>query len=303
MTPNTISIIMPTYNGERFVSCALESIRTQQDGNLEVIVVDDGSTDRTLEIVQNFAASLPIRLITPGRIGNWVSTTNLGLREANGEWVCFLHQDDFWMPGRIARLRREMGCGNLIVHNAIFVGPSGEPLGNWTCPFRGGSIPSEQFIDRLLVQNFIAIPSPLFRREAAIDGLDESLWFSADWDLWLRLGAMGPVRFINEPLAAFRIHPESQTASRKIRGGEWEHQLNVVLKRHMSADCRRSVQRAADASVAINAALSDKSRGEPLPWPHLLVGVAPMGPLSWYRYLRDSRILQRVRPRLKMTHQ
>ena len=81
-----------------------------------------------------------------------------------------------------------------------------------------GKVPSDLFVERLLIQNFIAIPSPVFRRNAVIDsgGLNEKLWFSADWDLWLRLGALGPVQFIAEELSAFRVHPASQTAARKL---------------------------------------------------------------------------------------
>jgi len=210
---------MPTYNGERFIAAALESVRGQHDG-IELVIVDDGSSDRTLDIVRDFAKSLPIRLITPGRIGNWVAVSNLGLREARGDWACFLHQDDLWLPGRMARLRAEMeqAEGALVLHNAMFVGPDAQPLGPWTCPLSEGVVPPNLFLERLLIQNFIAIPSPVFRRSAAIDsgGLDEALWFSADWDLWLRLGALGPVRFIAETLSAFRIHPESQTAARKV---------------------------------------------------------------------------------------
>jgi glycosyltransferase involved in cell wall biosynthesis len=235
---------MPTYNGERFITAALDSVRDQyrdQDSDeIELLIVDDGSTDHTLDIVRGYAGTLPIRLITPGRLGNWVAATNLGLRETIGDWACFLHQDDLWLPGRFKRLRSEMKShqGTLILHNAVYVGPDGQELGPWTCPFpKTGAIPSNQFIERLLVQNFIAIPSPVFRRDAVIDsgGLDEALWFSADWDLWLRLGASGPVRFIGETLSAFRVHPASQTAARKLQPNEWEQQLTTVLARHLES--------------------------------------------------------------------
>jgi glycosyltransferase involved in cell wall biosynthesis len=104
-----LSVVMPTYNGQQFIAAALESVRDQQHREgLELVIVDDGSTDRTLDIVREFASVLPIRLITPGRLGNWVAASNIGLREAGGEWACFLHQDDLWLPGRLARLRREM---------------------------------------------------------------------------------------------------------------------------------------------------------------------------------------------------
>jgi GT2 family glycosyltransferase len=304
-----LSVIMPTYNGEKFIAAALESVRAQYGEGIELVVVDDGSTDHTLDIVRDFSAVLPLRLITPGRLGNWVAATNLGLREAVGEWACFLHQDDLWLPGRVKRLWSEMenAEGALITHNAMYVGPEGQALGPWTCPLPQGAVASNRFIERLLIQNFIAIPSPVFRRNVATDsgGLDEALWFSADWDLWLRLGAMGPVRFIAETLSAFRVHPASQTAARKLLANEWEQQLTTVLTHHLknwqtTGKLRASVERVAMASIAVNSALSAASRDEPVNAPAVLLRLFALGPLGWRRYLRDSRIVQRVRSRLKV---
>lgn len=305
----SLSVIMPTYNGEKFIAAALKSVLDQYSEGIEIVVVDDGSSDHTVGIVNDFARTLPIRLISPGRIGNWVAVTNLGLREARGEWACFLHDDDFWLPGRIARVRNEMehAKGALVLHNAIFVGPDGRKLGPWTCPLPEGDARPWEFMKHLLVQNFIAICSPVFRRIDAIDsgGLDEALWHSADWDLWLRLGAMGPVRFIAEPLSAFRVHPASQTAARKLLPGEWEQQLTTVFHRHFalwSATERRKrlVERTAKTSMAMNSVLAAAYRGESVYPTGVLLRLFALGPLGWYRYLRDSRIVQRVRPRLKV---
>jgi len=302
-----LSVVMPVYNGERFIAAALESVRGQHEG-IELVIVDDGSSDRTLDIVRDFAKVLPIRLLTPRRIGNWVAVSNIGLREATGDWACFLHQDDLWLPGRIERLRGEMESAEdaLVLHNAIFVGPDGRELGPWTCPLPEGDVPQERFIERLLIQNFIAIPSPVFRRNAAIGsgGLDEGLWFSADWDLWLRLGALGPVRFIAETLSAFRVHPASQTAARKALPEEWETQLTTVLARHLqnlpvTGNLRAKVERAGMASIAVNSALSAASRGEPVSPSQVFLKLLALGPSGWHRYVRDSRIVQRVRSRLK----
>jgi glycosyltransferase involved in cell wall biosynthesis len=305
----SLSVIIPTYNGERFIAAAFDSVRQQGTEGLELVVVDDGSSDRTLDIVNDFSKLLPIRLITPGRSGNWVAGSNIGLRAAKGDWACFLHQDDFWLPGRIARLRREMESakGALVLHNAMFVGPQGQDLGPWTCPLPKGDVPSVRFIERLLIQNFIAIPSPVFRRKAVIDfgGLDEGLWYAADWDLWLRLGALGPVRFVSETLCAFRIHKQSQTMARKLSPNEWEEQLAAVFDRHLengpfAENFSTSVARVAKASIAVNAALAAASRGEPVKTSSTLVELLALGPSGWHRYLRDSGILQRVRPRLKL---
>ncbi len=200
----------------------------------------------------------------------------------------------------------ESAEGALVLHNAMFVGPDGRKLGPWTCPLPEGVVPPNRFIERLLVQNFIAMPSPVFRRSAAIHsgGLDEALWFSADWDFWLRLGALGPVHFIAETLSAFRVHPESQTAARKLLPNEWEQQLTKVLARHLQkwappGKLRASVERVALASIAVNSSLSATSRGEPVKPSAVLLRLLALGPSGWHRYLRDSRIVQRVRSRLK----
>lgn len=308
MSPS-ISVIIPTYNGEEFIGAALESVREQYCEEIEIVVVDDGSTDRTIEIVSEFEKIIPIRLITPGRIGNWIATTNLGLREARGEWACFLHQDDLWLPGRVAKVLEELAQaeGAMVFHNAVFIGPDGQRLGPWKCPFSAGVVSPSQFVEHLLIQNFIAITSPVFRRDAALDsgGMDDSLWFTADWDLWLRLGAMGPVRFLDEPLTAFRVHSSSQTVARNIQQGEWEHQLATVFDRHFARwpapkKTRQKVRRAAMASNLANATLASRFRGESGDLARLLLRLLVLGPSGWRRYLRDSRILERVGARLKV---
>jgi len=307
-----LSVIMPVYNGEKFLTAALESVHAQLREGIELVVVEGGSSDRTLEIVRDFAEVLPLRLITLGEAGNWVTKTNIGLREARGDWACFLHCDDFWLPGRIARLWGEMETskGTLILHNAMFVGLEGQRLGPWTCPLPEGIVPSNQFMEHLLIQNFIAINSPVFRRKVVLEsgGLDEALLFSADWDLWLRLGALGPVRFITETLGAYRIHAESVTTASKLPSSEWEPQLTKVLVRHLNhLDCtgkhRASVERASRASITVNYALSSVYRGEHIKPSAILLELLALGPFGWRRYLRDSRIVQRVRSRLKLQRQ
>ena len=175
-----------------------------------------------------------------------MAASNAALREARGRYACFLHQDDLWLPGRLPALERAVaGDPVLVVHPASFVGPDGQGLGAWRCPLPVGDVPSKVFLERLIVQNFLAIPAPAFRRDAALrsSGMDESLWFTADWDLWLRLGAEGRVRHLEAPLAAFRVHPESQTMVRTEC--HRRRQLQTVLERHggaVSTSARRAAR-------------------------------------------------------------
>ncbi|HEV3260038.1 MAG TPA: glycosyltransferase, partial [Gemmataceae bacterium] len=214
-----LSVIMPTYNGDAYLAAALDSVCAQDDAAIEVIAVDDGSTDATVPLLESYAERLPLRIVRRGRIGNWVANTNHGLTLARAEHVCFLHQDDLWLSGRLAvvkRLLAQSPDAALLLHPSWYIGPDGRRLGMWRCPLPAGpgELEAEFVVERLLVQNFISMPAPVFRRETAlaVGGLDESLWFTADWDLWLKLAATGPALYHPEPLSAFRIHPQSQTA-------------------------------------------------------------------------------------------
>jgi len=304
MTP-WLSVVLPTYNGATHLATALESVRHEPLDGVEIIAVDDGSTDDTREILRSFGGDLPLTVIERAHVGNWTRTTNIGLRAAHGTFACFLHQDDRWLRGRITAVRRELERWpdvGMVIHHAAFIGPRDERLGPWRCPLEGGAVDRRLLVERLLVQNFIAIPSPVFRRDLALigGGLDEALWYAADWDLWLRLARTAPSRLIDSTLTAFRIHPESQTMTRSERADDLREQMTVVFRRHLSDDIVSGVRRAATFSIQVNAALARATRGSPLPLPRLAGEFAALGPRGWHRYLRDSRIMERVTSRIRM---
>jgi GT2 family glycosyltransferase len=295
-----LSVVMPVFNGERYLEQALESVRAEGAAGCEVVAIDDGSSDRSPEILRAWERRLPLRILR-GRGGNWVAATNAGLREARGEYACFLHQDDLWLPGRLAALRREAESGPaLILHPALFVGPDGGRLGTWRCPLPEGEVEARLLVERLLVQNFIAAPAPAFARKAVlrVSGMDESLWYTADWDLWLKLARQGPIRHVGSALAAFRVHGESQTVRRR-EPGDRRRQLETVLERH-SGGAPSDVRRAARFSLELNLALAAGANGSPFPWRALLQAFSRLGPASGARYLRDSRIVERIRARLRV---
>jgi len=307
-----LSVVMPTYNGERYLAATLESIVAEKAQGVELVIVDDGSTDRTLEIIDTYHTRAALRIVQPERVANWVVGTNLGLRAATGRHACFLHQDDLWLPGRLSAVHRELDHHpdtTFLIHPAVFIGPDGARLGTWRCPLPAqGAVDNALLFERLLVQNFIATPSPVFDRELVLrlGGLDESLWYTADWDLWLRLARAGRARFIAAPLAAFRVHAASQTMARARSSADFRQQLETVLHRHLSA-CDvasvtrwRGIQRTAEFSVAMNTALAGLARGERGGWWSLAIQFLGLRPTGWYRYLRDSRIVERVASRVRL---
>jgi glycosyltransferase involved in cell wall biosynthesis len=307
-----LSILIPTYNGEAYLSSALDSIILQDDNNVECIVVDDGSTDATLSILNAYQNHILIKVIQQKRQGNWVASTNHALSFARGEYVCLLHQDDLWHKNRLStmkRLIRRFPGVVFFLHSSCFINGKGGYLSLWRCPLPSYPeiIKPELLIERLLTQNFISIPSPIFKREVAlkVGGLDETLWYTADWDFWLKIVAHGDSVYYPKPLSGFRIHANSQTVIRSSHLNEFQRQLERVAKKHLSLwdapEIRKiKVKRIADFSININTALAGSLHGKRIPYIKLLVSFLQLGPVGQYQYLRNSRIWERVSARIKI---
>jgi len=302
-----LSVVMPTYQGEAYLAPALDSVLAQGTEGIEVIAVDDGSSDRTLEILRAYADRLPLTVVEREHRGNWVANANHGLALARGEWLSLLHQDDLWLPERMAVLgplaRRAEGA-SMIVHPVWFIDPAGRRLGRWTCPLPDRPRP-EQVVRRLLVQNFLAVPAPLVaaHRLREVGGLDEELWYTADWDLWLKLAAAGETIHVHRPLAAFRLHPASLTVAGSARPADFRHQLEIVLHRHLArhgVGLPDAVRRAARFSVEANLTLAARAHGRPASLGALALRWLALGPAAGRRYLRDSRIAERVLARRRL---
>jgi glycosyltransferase involved in cell wall biosynthesis len=305
-----LSVIVPTYNGSDLLPAALDSLAAQADPGVEVVAVDDGSTDETPAVLAGYADRLNLTAIRR-RVGNWVANTNHGLGLARGVYACVLHQDDYWLPGRLAAVRRQLAATPdvaLLLTQARFVGLNGSDLGVWRCPLPGyRPLPPRLTVERLLIQNFVAVPAAVFRREAALaaGGMDEALWYTADWDLWLKLAAAGPTVYLPRPLAAFRIHPESQTAKRSRSTDDFRKQLEIVPDRYVrewearDTKTRTAVRRAGRAATEINLALAAAYHRQPIAWGRVLAAVAALGPAEWHRLLRDSRLSERLTARLR----
>ena len=300
-----LSVVMPIYNGENYLEQALRSILDQEDDRIEVIAVEGGSTDRTADILNTYANWLPLRLFVCPHFKNWVASTNHGLSHARGDFVCFLHQDDLWLEGRLDVLRslvRKAPGATMFLHPSWFIGPQGNRVGSWTCPLpHDVEIEPEVMIERLLVQNFISMPAPVFSRVAAlkVGGLDEGLWYAADWDFWLKLAAAGKTFYHPRHLSAFRIHPQAQTIQRSADIRDFRTQLETVLARHVdglrSTGVNQGIfRRVAHFSIDVNTLLAAFVHGRQSGLWRLLPRFLGLGPAGWHRYLRDSRIIERT---------
>ena len=306
-----LSVIVPTFNGAQYVRAALNSVVAQAETGVEILVSDDGSTDGTIEIVSSMAGLSRIKIIDGPRARNWVLNTNHAVAQSSGRLLTFLHQDDLWLPGRLASLRRDVErqpeCV-MWVGPTRLIGDAGSAGGTWRLPFgrRPQAIAPQQFLERLLVQNFIGMPAPVFTRNAfdRVGGMREDLWYTADWDLWLKLSASGDTWVSNQVTTAFRIHRESQTMRGTSRAESMRSQIEVVRAHHIGQLSGHpdydEIDRAGRFACEINAGLAAFVGGHSCRWGDIAMGFLRLGPRGVVRFLRDARFLERSAARLRL---
>ncbi len=207
-----ISVIMPAYRAEKTVEQAIRSALSQSWQNLELIIVDDGSDDGTVEVIRRLAADEPrIRFFeNEGNLG--VSRTRVrAAEESRGKWLAFLDSDDVWMPDKLERqmaLQRECGA-ELIYTASSFISDEGEAK-KWVL-----NVPERMTYRRLLKQNRISNSSVLISRSAYFENVVIGENMHEDYACWLRyLRAGKDARGIDEPLLIYRLTRTSKSANK-----------------------------------------------------------------------------------------
>jgi glycosyltransferase involved in cell wall biosynthesis len=304
-----LSVIMPCRNGERWLAAALQSVVDQNEPGLEVIFIDSSDGDNSAKIAESFSNRLALRIYRRPDLASWTAKTNFAAAEARADWISMLHVDDLWLPGRCAALGRwlERASGAVMhLHPAYFIDETGARVGTWRCPLPNGgaAVPAALLRERLLVQNFIPIPGPTIRRNAflAVGGVDDALWYTADWDLYFKVCLTGDVWYHPVPLACFRIHKHSLTIAGSRSVDDFRSQLEVVRDRYapaVTAQSNSAILDLAAAAIDVNTALAATNAGNTGEWTKALRSLLRLGPLGIGRYVYYSRIVDRLVPRLR----
>jgi glycosyltransferase involved in cell wall biosynthesis len=302
-----LSVILPVYRGERWIERTLESVAMQADIGIEVVVIDSSPDRATMAMVDRFVDRLTLSVVDPAGIDGCYPKMNHGVVHARADHVAWLCQDDLWLPGRVAAVRNWIAAApQAVLHLAptAIIDSKDCVLGTWRCPLKAGSVDPATLAEKLIVQNFVAVASPVVRRDAwlACGGLDLNLWYTGDWDLWLKLGQLGEVVYHDDVTAGFRIHGESATSTGSRDRADFVNQHRIVVDRHIAAipaRLRAPARRLANASISVNAALAAAAHGEAGALGNALRTVAELGPVEAGRYLHRSRIIERAWPRLR----
>ncbi len=231
-----ISCIVVVYNGERFITAALDSVRAQSWRPIEIIVADDGSTDRTAEIVAGYGDE--VRFITQETAGP-AATRNLGLAAATGEYVAFLDGDDLWheetLARQMARLETKPVPDACVAHVQHFWMPE---MADEEAKLRDQ--PRGQVVPGYVAATLLA-PRALFDR---VGGFDTELWFGDGADWFMRAAETGAVvALLDDVLLYHRMH--KRNLMRRRVDASREEFLDIVRaslsRRRAAGDAARDV--------------------------------------------------------------
>jgi glycosyltransferase involved in cell wall biosynthesis len=198
-----VSVVIPAYNAARYLGEAVESVLAQTFEDLEVIVVDDGSTDDTADVAGGFASR--VRCVQQPNSG--VSAArNRGIAESDSRYVSFLDADDTWLPEKVGRQVEALGGSPdcRFAYTAFFITDSTlEPL-----EVRHGSLVGTLLETLLLHGNVVGASTPLCERElfAEAGDFDPALSQCADWDMWIRVARLTPFVYLDDALVNYRQH-------------------------------------------------------------------------------------------------
>ena len=232
-----VSLVVCVFNGERYLSLTLDSIIAQTYSNIEILVVDDGSRDASLEIIKEYAArDERIRWFT--RVNSGLpSARNFAFSEAKGQWIAVIDQDDLCYPERIQEqlsVAARFPSAGLVFCDTDHIDSNGvivcSHLKSYVLP--EDFIPSKSAANLLLSQGCFVDSEAWFIQRRVVQSLDplvDGLRYACDYEYFIRVGLQYDFAYTRKKLAAWRMHPDQESSKNKKRFYEYR----VVLRRYV----------------------------------------------------------------------
>lgn len=209
-TEPLVSVVIPSFNHSQYIEQTIRSVLSQSYNSVQLIVVDDGSSDGSVALLHALAKELDFELLVQENRGV-CATLNRGIRErARGEWIAIIGSDDLWRSDKIELQMQALAARP----EAKFCYSRGRAFMNGSLPETGRVFPGRVFeghlLKRVLFRQHVPAGTMLFSRELydSLGGFDESLR-EEDWDWVIRCAASTPFASVAEPLLLYRLHPES----------------------------------------------------------------------------------------------
>jgi glycosyltransferase involved in cell wall biosynthesis len=243
-----VSVVIASYNYGRFLPHAIDSAIAQTYGNVEVVLVDDGSTDETPEVIKPYSQKSLIKYVRIENSGQAVAK-NTGIRNATGEFIAFLDADDMWDVSKLERqmlhfTRENVGvvyCSANDIDTEGNFKPKDPITSRYSLP-RTGNI-----LKYLVLDNFIPFSSAVVRKTCfeKLGVFDESLKMGIDWDLWLRLSLHYEFVFVDSPLLHYRVgHSDQMSKNVEERQRCSDRIINGFIEAHPDRISRWTIRKA-----------------------------------------------------------
>ena len=189
MSFNSISVLLPIYNAEKTLMRTLKSLAAQTLTPLEIIAIDDGSTDQSIEILNNFAKTAPCKVqIIQQKNQGASAARNVGIAKAKGYWLAFIDADDTWHPEKLAQTHKALqeNKAQFLAHNFVRMHANGATE-TVVCDQRFN--PNKPALPQLYLGNFIATSTVVVQTKLLqqAGGFNKNYTLSGDWDMWLRV--------------------------------------------------------------------------------------------------------------------
>jgi glycosyltransferase involved in cell wall biosynthesis len=249
MTTSLVSVVIPTYNRDTLITDALDSVFAQTYRPIELIVVDDGSTDNSVEVIRKWIVAHPdsdlfqTQLICQKNMGG-NPARNHGIRESTGNYIAFLDSDDVWFDDKLQKQIK------------YFDDPQ---VGGVYCGIQRADIDSGQvkskrkypvgwILDQMIVRDVTAPTSTYVLRKEVFEhvgSFDVGLQARQDWDMWIRLASAYKIQAVPEPLIQYRDHAGARTASdptREIQAYQKIRKKYTVLLNRQNERVRKEAQ-------------------------------------------------------------
>ncbi|GAA3573744.1 hypothetical protein GCM10022197_33280 [Microlunatus spumicola] len=253
----TWSVVIPVHDCAGYLARALPEVLAQlgERDDAEVLVLDDASTDDPGGVVERLGRGRVRYLPNPGHLGA-IGTFNRGVTLARGRLVHLLHGDDLVLPGFYAAFEAALADETVVaaVCRARDVDADDRPT-HTTRSYRRGTGVWTDALASLVLSNRVRTPGIVVRRSAyeEVGGYRTDLPHAADWEMWTRLAAHGPVVFVDEVLACYRRHAGSDTSARVRTGANVRERVTAVgvVLSHVPERRRRPLGRRALLYAAV----------------------------------------------------
>jgi glycosyltransferase involved in cell wall biosynthesis len=206
-----VSVVIASYNMGQYLAVSLRSALDQTYRDIEVVVVDDGSTDDTQDVIKPFLGDTRLRYVHQSN-GGQAYAKNRGIREATGEFVAFLDADDIWLPRKLETqmplfLAQDVG---VVFCRSVEIDAQGAQLRLLDFPLYRGSISGQ-----LLIFNFIGFSTSVVRKRCfeRLGAFRQDLGMGIDYDLWLRFSAHYTFDFVDAQLVRYRVWPGQMSSN------------------------------------------------------------------------------------------